>query len=193
MNTSDVNFFNFSKWKMTPRLAFGIAFVLLSGDISDGRDKEAKARMSRQPLILNKANLRQKTWLGKPTAFTVGMFVWGNNTMKILWSDSWRDKCLLKRVSHKKHLELRRTSFHLWDYLLPLAENKWKLMHASRDLNNTNPERWPKEWQSSYVACGDKRLKEGLFLRGYIPSSWAPRRREGEKETESAYKWIVAQ
>ena len=70
------------------------AIVLLFGDISNGRDKGAKAHMSRQPLILYKANLRQKTWLGKPTALTVGMFVWGNNTMKILWSDSLRDKCL---------------------------------------------------------------------------------------------------
>ena len=64
------------------------AFVPLFGDISDGRDKGAKAHMSRQPLILNKANLRQQAWLGRPTALTVGMFVWGNNTMKILRWDS---------------------------------------------------------------------------------------------------------
>lgn len=53
----------------------------------------------------------------------------------------------------------------------------------------------PKEWQSGYVACGDKRLKAGLLLRdcGYIPSSWAPRRREGEQEAERAYKWTITQ
>lgn len=39
-------------------------------------------------LILSKANLRQKAWLGRPTALTVGLFVWGNNTEKMLWSDS---------------------------------------------------------------------------------------------------------
>lgn len=30
----------------------------------------------------------KKTWLGMPTSLTVGMFVWGNNSMKIVRLDS---------------------------------------------------------------------------------------------------------
>lgn len=82
----------FPKWKMTPSHVCGLA-SLLFGDISSGREK---ARMSKQPQppILNKANLRQKAWLGRPTALTDGLFVLGNNTLKLLWSDSWKDKYL---------------------------------------------------------------------------------------------------
>lgn len=64
----------------------------LSGHISGGRAKGAKAHMSMQTVIFNKAALRgerkKKTWLGMPTSLTVGMFVWGNNSMKIVRLDS---------------------------------------------------------------------------------------------------------
>lgn len=41
--------------------------------------------LTKQPLGGEK---KKKTWLGMPTSLTVGMFVWGNNSMKIVRLDS---------------------------------------------------------------------------------------------------------
>lgn len=38
--------------------------------------------------LSTKLTLGNKTWLGRPAAFTVGMFVCGNSALKNLWSDS---------------------------------------------------------------------------------------------------------
>lgn len=113
--------FYFSQKKTDTPLCIWHAFVLLFVGISDERDKGAKAHMSRQPLILNKANLRQKTWLGMPSALTVGMFVWGDNTMKIVWSDNWRG------CSPRNIWVVCTQAFIRWNICSPFAVNKWKL------------------------------------------------------------------
>lgn len=74
---------NYSFMKKTPC----ILQVFVWGDISDGRDK---AHMSKQPVgfsFSTKLTLGKKTWLGRPAALTVGMFVCGNNSVNILRSD----------------------------------------------------------------------------------------------------------
>lgn len=79
---------NYSFMKKTPC----ILQVFVWGDISDGRDK---AHMSKQPVgfsFSTKLTLGKKTWLGRPAALTVGMFVCGNNSVNILRSDGWEGK-----------------------------------------------------------------------------------------------------
>lgn len=123
---------------------------LLFGDISSGKDK---ARMSKQsqPLILSKANLRQQAWLGRPTALTVGLFVWGDNAVKMLWSDSWKDK-YLEKGQHTETID-----FHLEEYLFPPCSEQM--------VNEANWQRleWNRLWEMNlmnggyrYVARGDR-------------------------------------
>lgn len=139
---------------MTPCHVCGPASLLFWGILAVGEIKLACQSSLGLSFSAKLTSGSRLGWAGLQL-WQTGLFVWGDNAVKMLWSDSWKDKHLEKG----RHTE--SICFHLEEYLFPPCSEQ-----VGNEANWQRLE-WNRRWEMSlmngryrYVARGDgSRLK----------------------------------